>query len=51
MRPRILALGRTEGGAFIDAEERDFRTCPCISVLCMEGAFFFANSGYIETRC
>jgi sulfate permease, SulP family len=48
MRPRIVALGCTEGGAFIDAEEHDFRTCPCISMLCMEGAFFFANSGYIE---
>lgn len=48
MRPRIVALGRTAGGAFLDAEEHDLKTCPYISVLRMEGPLFFANSGYFE---
>jgi sulfate permease, SulP family len=48
MRPRIVALGCTAGGAFIDAEEHNLKTCPYISVLRMENPLFFANSGYFE---
>jgi sulfate permease, SulP family len=48
MRPRIVALGRTADGAYVDAEEHNLKTCPYISVLRMENPLFFANSSYFE---
>ena len=50
MRPRMAILSRHKDDTLRDAETHILQTCPNISMLRFDGALYFANAGYFETK-